>query len=97
MLYEAFILSIQIIAIHVCFMEGMILGWFRISTANMLDWLVGKRWSKIIQKPLWDCFTCMASLWVIVLTFSFDIKLILLVAGLNFIIDKIIPDASDFD
>lgn len=98
MLYQAFILCLQIIAISVCFSEGMILGWFRIGAANLLDWMIGKRWSKIIQQPLWGCTTCMASVWTCILTWSFDIRLILLVAGMNYLIDKIIiPYAPETD
>lgn len=95
MLTQALVLSIQIIGIKICFSEGMIMGWFMIGTANLLDKIFGLKVSKYIQKPLWDCFVCMASFWVIILSWSFDIKMILLVCGLNLIIDKIIPDASE--
>lgn len=92
MIINAIILSLQICGIKVCFMEGMILGWLRIFIANFLDLVAGRKWSKIIQKPLFECYACMAGLWTVILTWSFDIKMILLVCGINYITDKIIPD-----
>lgn len=109
MLTQALILSLQIIAIKVSFMEGMWMGWFQIGVANILDRIVGLKWSRYIQKPLWDCFPCMASLWVMILSgsFVFDFRsmrfntdlmlMILLVSGINFIIDIIIPDYESDD
>jgi hypothetical protein len=51
-----------------------------------------QRWSMYVQKPLWSCLTCMASVWTILLSWSFNVKLILLVCGINAIIDKLIGD-----
>jgi len=91
MLMNAFIISIQIIAVHLCFKQGEIFGEVRIATANLLDWLFGKSMSIYIQKPMWNCVVCMASIWTIILSWSFDIHLILLVCGINYFLDKFIP------
>lgn len=88
MIERAFILSIEILAIYVLLQQGMILGWFRIIMANIFDLMFEKKWSRYLQKPLWDCFTCMSSVWTIILTLSFNIRLMLIVCGLNFIIEK---------
>lgn len=105
MLIQAIILSLIITAIYILFQEGMLLGWFRIGVENKVDesciWLAkkfkkenpvltGKKWSKYIQKPLWGCLICMASIWTVVLTGAIDVKLIFIVCGINVIIDKFI-------
>ena len=88
MIEQAVILSLQITAIYIVFQQGMLLGWVRIVTANLLDNLLDIRISRYIQKPLWDCLMCMSSIWTIALTRSFDIKLILVVCGINCLIEK---------
>lgn len=88
MIERAIILSLTITAIYMLFQQGMLLGWFRIMIANLFDRLLDKNWSRYLQKPLWDCLTCMSSVWTIVLTLSFNWKLILLVCGINTLIDK---------
>jgi hypothetical protein len=90
MIERAVILSLQITAIYMLFQEGMILGWLRIKVANALDRRFGLVSSKYIQKPVWDCLTCMAGIWTIVLTLSFNWKLILAVCGMNSLIDKLL-------
>ena len=86
-LEKGLVISLQILCIYALFQEGMILGWLRIWAANHFDKLGGKT-SRYIQKPLWDCFVCMSSFWTIVLTFSFDLKLIMVVCGINTLLDK---------
>ena len=88
MIIQAIILSLQITAIYIVFQQGMFLGWFRIWTANRLEKLLDKKISRYIQKPVWDCLMCMSSVWTIALTRSFNIELILLVCGINSLIDK---------
>lgn len=85
-------LSLIITAIHLLFQQGMLLGWFRIMTANMFDWLFGLKVSTYIQKPLWECLPCMASFWTIILTFSVNLELIFIVCGINILIDKALED-----
>jgi len=85
---NALILSIQILAIYILFSQGMLLGSVRIYTANKFDSWFGLKASRYIQKPLWDCFPCMASVWTIVLTHDFSIGMILLVCGINFLIQE---------
>ena len=85
---QTVILSIEILAIYLLFREGMLLGWFRIVGANLFDMAFSKQWSRYLQKPLWDCYVCMSSFWTIILTLDFDVKQILLVCGLNFLITK---------
>ena len=104
MLIHALILSLTITAIYILFQEGMLLGWFRVLAENKIDKVFislakkfkeqyvisGKKWSKYIQKPIWGCLICMASVWTIILTWSVDVKLIFVVCGINVIIDKFI-------
>jgi len=84
----AIILSLQITAIYIVFQQGMVLGWFRIMVANMMDWLLGNIKSRYIQKPLWDCLPCMASVWTVILMWKIDVGMILIVCGINVIINK---------
>ena len=86
MIARIIILSLQIAAIYIVFSEGNILSPVRAWIATTLDRAVGKKWSKYIQKPLWDCLPCMSGLWTIILTWGFDLFLILAVCGLNAII-----------
>jgi len=88
MISVAIEISLIITAVYVLFMQGMLLGWFRILTANLFDWLFGLKWSTIIQKPIWGCLPCMASLWTILLTYSFNLELMLVVCGINILIDN---------
>lgn len=82
------ILSLIITANYKLFADGNALSGMRVWFANQLDSTVGRRWSRIIQKPLWDCLPCMASFWTIVLTLSFNVPLMLAVCGLNTIIER---------
>jgi hypothetical protein len=103
MLHSIILLSLIITGIFIVFQQGMFLGWARAILATQLDELcmfcckklkvknalvTGSKISVIIQKPLWDCLPCMSGLWVIVITRSFDIVLILAVCGLNAVIAK---------
>lgn len=86
MLPIALEISLVCTGIHVCFWEGMIFGMF----ANKME-----HW---IFKPIVTCLSCMASVWTILLTQSIDIKLILVVCGINTIIASLIQffQASQF-
>ncbi len=96
MLQAAVLLSIQILAIHLLFNKSPIGMPVKIAFANMFDKLFGKKASKIIQSPLWDCFICMSSVWTILLSWSVDPLLIIAVCGVNIIINKLIdPDAEN--
>lgn len=86
MLVQAITISLQITAIYVLFQQGSLFGWVRICIANLLDKYFDKIKSIYIQKPLWDCLCCMSSFWTILLTWSFDIRLLLCVCGVNCII-----------
>lgn len=88
-------ISLIILGIYVCFRQGMILGWVRIAVANKLDRWAGIKWSRYVQKPLWDCLPCMASVWTIVLTWQVNMWQILAVCGLNFLISKAFLDEAD--
>lgn len=92
---QATILSIQIIAVHIAFSDGNIFSFIRIAGANVLDKIFGKTASVIAQKPLWECYVCMASVWTILLTWSFDIELILLVCGINYLVQKTIMNEGE--
>jgi hypothetical protein len=87
------IITLMNVAVHAAFWEGMIFGWFRISVANTADQLFGKKWSIILQKPIWDCLTCMASIWTLIWVMIFPgltihnvwelLEVILVVAGMS--------------
>lgn len=75
--------------------EGNLLGSMRIWCANCFDSVFGKKLSRIIQKPLWDCLPCMASFWSFVwlfvdqpdIDFLIFIESIFVVCGMAVIID----------
>lgn len=105
LLLRAAVLSLTVTAIYVLFREGMFLGRLKKLGNALIEHLVcsvmgsaaktyvdRKRWATYIQKPVWGCLSCMASLWTILLTWSFDIKLILVVCGLNAIIGNILSE-----
>jgi hypothetical protein len=96
MVQNIIILSLVITGIYVAFQQGMLFGWLRIMVANWLDKLVGKKVSKYIQKPLWDCLPCMSGLWYIVLIHSFNLVTILAICGLNSLIDKLLDYETSF-
>ncbi|WP_346236744.1 hypothetical protein ABDK00_014080 [Niabella insulamsoli] len=90
MIQQALILSLQILAIHAITLPGMIAERPRAIVATWMDKTFGLKWSKTIQKPLWGCIICMSGIWTIILTMSFDLKLIFIVCGINVIADKLI-------
>lgn len=85
-------ISLMITGIYICFQEGNIFSFVRVWIANQLDRLVGKKASKYMQKPLWDCLPCMGSLWSILILWKVDLWVLLAVVGLNVIIQTLIPD-----
>lgn len=97
MIANPFILSLQITCIYALFQQGNLLGSVRIKAANYLDRIFGKRHSRYIQKPLWDCLPCMASLWTIILTLGINPFLMMTVCGINVLINKIIDDEEGLD
>jgi hypothetical protein len=84
------LMSLIITGIHIAFAEGNALSFVRVWIANRMDAAIGSKWSKYIQKPLWDCLPCMSSVWTIVITRRFDLLLICAVCGLNVIIARVI-------
>lgn len=90
MIQQVILLSLQILAVHVICQPGMIMGCPRAFLATGLDRMLGMKWSKIVQKPLWDCLACMSGIWTIILTQTFNLPLILAVCGLNYLIQKAI-------
>lgn len=94
MLQTIVVYSLIITGIYVAFQQGNVLGWLRIAVANGLDKAIGKKWSRYIQKPLWDCLPCMASVWTVVLDVATGVSpwqllllLILGVCGLNALLE----------
>lgn len=87
----------MITGIHVAFQTGNVLSFVRIAVANALDKAVGKKWSRYIQKPLWDCLPCMASVWVLVLSQHVDLGVTLAVCGLNAVIERLITHDAVVD
>lgn len=94
MLESALQYSLMITAIYFSCFDGNIFSPVREMLATGLDKIFGKVASKYIQKPLWDCLPCMASVWTIFLSFSLDFQMILLVCGFNILIDQFVkhPD-----
>jgi O-antigen ligase len=62
--------------------------------ANEFDQLLGKKLSRYIQKPLWDCIACMGSFWTLIICLfnqehpGMTIRLVFIVTAINAIIDK---------
>lgn len=90
MISQAVILSLMITGIFIAMSPGNLFYPVRVFVANTLDRIVGKKNSKYVQKPLFSCLPCMASAWGILLSWSFDIRLLLAVCGLNVIISRIV-------
>jgi hypothetical protein len=83
-------IALIITGIHVCFLQGNVLSWLRVWCACKLDRALGLKWSRYVQKPLWDCLPCMGSFWTLLITWSVDIVLMLAVCGLLAIIERTI-------
>jgi hypothetical protein len=84
-LSQVIIISLIITALHFAFMQGNFLSPVRMFMANGFDIVFGRKWSLIIQKPLWGCLPCMASVWGLIFC-GFNLPLICAVCGLNVII-----------
>jgi len=83
MIEIALIISLKIIAIHVCFWDGMIF-------APLIKVLYLYKLNDFIKKPLYGCVICMSSFWTILFYLSSDsfeisnlFPLILIVCGIN--------------
>src|ERR1044071_2182900 len=88
MIEKAIILGLAITGIHVACWPGNIFSVVREKLATQFDDWFGKKASRYVQKPLWDCLPCMASFWTIYLTLKIDLILILAVSGLLVLIDQ---------
>lgn len=96
--FTCLIVSMKITAIYYSMFPGNILSRVRIAFANVFDKVFGDVASRIIQKPLWDCLPCMASVWTVIITWSIDINtipMILVVCGINVIIESAILSNDD--
>jgi hypothetical protein len=87
MIEKIIIVSLVITGLHFAFMQGNVLSPVRVWCANRLDAWFGQKWSKYIQKPLWGCMPCMASIWGLILC-GVHLMPILAVCGLNVIISQ---------
>lgn len=87
MIEKIIIVSLIITGLHFAFMQGNVLSPVRVWCANRLDAWIGQKWSKYVQKPLWGCMPCMASVWGLILC-GVNIPAILAVCGLNVIISQ---------
>lgn len=95
MLQLVILLSLVITGIYTAFQQGNVLGWLRIICANFLDKILGKKLSRYVQKPLWDCLPCMGSVWTIVFTWHADVFTILAVCGLLTFADKLLAEKEE--
>jgi hypothetical protein len=104
-LTSCFVIIVMNFAVYILFQEGMLLSWFRIGTANLLDRAVGMRVAKIVQQPLWDCFTCMSSFWSILWMLIFPnlrpdllmyaLEIVLIVCGIAAVIDRLFLEETE--
>lgn len=83
MLQTVVITSLKILAIWVCFQDGMILGPVR----RMLERIL----PTILRKPLFECLTCMGGVWTVFFWWIGGqeiplIELLPAVIGLNYLI-----------
>jgi hypothetical protein len=92
MLLQAIQISLIILAIHALYWEGMLLYRFRYDASP--SW---------VRKPLYECLICMSSVWTIVCCLYMNfwghinhfadlsiIPLMLMVCGINVILDSVI-------
>jgi hypothetical protein len=89
MIDKVIIVSLIIAGLQFAFMQGNVLSPVRVFAANYLDKWFGQKVSKYIQKPLWGCMPCMASVWGLILL-GVNIPAIVAVCGLNVIISQAI-------
>ncbi len=84
-------ISLCILAIYACTRDGMILGKLRAYIQTLIDKIFGVEASEWVCKPLFECITCMASVWGIIGCIVFGVSLIdwpvtiLMVCGINVI------------
>lgn len=94
-LFFCLITSFQITAIHVACWQGMILFGARNKAAKFL-FTAGHSW---LEKPLYDCLPCMASVWGL-LFWWFDglnynpIQVVLCVSGINCLIQCVVNEEA---
>jgi hypothetical protein len=92
MIAKVILISLFCTGLHIAFSQGNALSFIRVWVANKLDHLLGKKWSLYVQKPIWGCLPCMASVYGLLLG-GFNLLIICAVCGLNVIIDrKIVRD-----
>lgn len=83
MLELVILTSLKILAVYICLQDGMIFGFVRRKLERLVPW--------ILQKPLFDCLTCMGGFWTVVF-YLIDrprcnlIELMLCVIALNWLI-----------
>jgi hypothetical protein len=83
MLETVILTSLQILAIWVCFQEGMIFSFFRRALERTL--------ASVLHKPFFECLTCMGGLWTFILWCIERpacglLQLMLPVIGLNYLL-----------
>ncbi len=87
------VVSLMITGVFIAFQQGNVFSFIRVWCANQLDKALGLKWSRYVQKPLWDCLPCMASVWGVAFGFVFlsdwrIIIVVLAVCGLNALFAK---------
>lgn len=95
MIADLIVTSFAITGIHVAFWQGNICFPFRRLVANGLDRHIGKKGSRLVQKPLWDCLPCMSSVWTIVLSWEVNVIMILAVCGCLAILETTLSDKNE--
>jgi hypothetical protein len=93
-------ISLIILGVHASTRDGMIFERPRAAIQNVMDRMLGVVWSERLQKPLFSCVVCMASVWSLILSPYFGIAwynipaIILTVAGINYFVDMCIYSIS---
>lgn len=83
-------ISLMITGLHIAFQSGNVLSPVRAWVATVLDHILGTKWSRYVQKPLWDCLPCMASIWGALLAWTLNPFTLLAICGMNVIIERVI-------
>jgi len=88
--------SLKILAIHVICRKGYIFFALRNAVALWL-WKLKATW---LEKPLYDCMTCMASFWGLFFWAIggrefHPVSVILIVCGINIILERIAPETPE--
>ena len=96
MITTALTISLIILGVYLSTRDDMIFGKLRAWLQTKMDKVFGVKVSDWLQKPLFECCYCMASVWTLVLSPYFSISwydipiMILVVCGINVVLGGVL-------